>query len=61
MADEREIIVEACSLITVACSIRGCEFIIEKEKKTLRVDEKVHPWQLENVTLCYWNLLLLKW
>ena len=25
--------------------LRGCEFISEEEKKTLRVGDKVHPWE----------------
>jgi len=35
--------------------LRGCEFITEEEKTTLRVGEKVHPWEstcsMENNTL----------
>jgi len=45
--------------------LRGCEFITEEEKTTLRVGEKVHPCpvrenSMENVTLYYRNLLLQK-
>ena len=64
MADEREIIVEACSLISLACSLATASLIVKIKKKTLHVGEKVHPRadnNMENVTLCYGNLLLLKW
>ena len=43
MADEREIIVEACSLVTLACSLATASLIVKIKKKTLHVGEKVHP------------------
>jgi len=37
VADDREIVLGSLM------QLRGCKFITEEEKKTLRVDEKVHP------------------
>ena len=60
MADESEVIVQACSVITVACSLGAASLLIKKQKKALHMGEKVHN-STENVTLCCRNLLLRRW
>jgi len=61
MADDTEIVVGSL----IACSlIRGCEFVTEKETKTLRVGEKSTSGKedsTENATLYCRSLLLRKW
>jgi len=42
MADENEVTVQACSVITVACSLGAASLLIEN-KKALHMGEKVHP------------------
>jgi len=44
MANESEVIVQACSVITVACS-SGAASLLIKNKRKHSTCENVHPWQ----------------
>jgi len=45
MANESKVIVQACCVITVACSLGAASLLIKKQKKELHMGENVHPWQ----------------